>query len=102
MELASSEDGGVTLPEFEKVVKSYGLKYSRVENQKDIHSKIQRVLDMDGPVVCEIMMLHTHESLPRNSTHKREDGTFISLPMEDLLPLLPRDEFEENMSIVNE
>lgn len=102
LELASSEDGGVTLPEFQKVVKSYGLKYFKVENQKDIHNKIQRVLDMDGPVVCEIMMLHTHESLPRNSTHKREDGTFISLPMEDLLPLLPRDEFEGNMSIVNE
>ena len=48
------------------------------------------------------MMLDTHESLPRNSTHKREDGTFVSLPMEDLLPLLDRDEFEKNMSVSDE
>jgi hypothetical protein len=46
------------------------------------------------------MMLDAHETLPRNSTHKREDGTFVSLPMEDMLPLLTRDEFEENMGVL--
>ena len=60
------------------------------------------IINQPGPAICEVVMLHTHESLPRNSTHKREDGTFVSLPMEDLLPLLPRDEFEENMSVSND
>jgi acetolactate synthase-1/2/3 large subunit len=100
-ELASSEDSGVTLPDFEKIAKSYGLNYCKINSQEQIHKEVQSVLDAAGPVVCEIMMLDTHETLPRNSTHKREDGTFVSLPMEDLLPLLPRSEFEENMSVSN-
>jgi len=99
-QLASSEEGGVTLPDFEKVAKSYGLSYYRISSQEDIHKEVQEVLDKSGPVVCEIMMLDAHETLPRNSTHKREDGTFVSLPMEDMLPLLPRDEFEENMGVL--
>ena len=100
--LASGEEGGVTLPNFEKVVKSYEIKYVKIESHQEIHNAVQKVLNADGPIVCEIMMLHTHESFPRNSTLKKEDGTFISLPMEDLLPLLPRDEFEKNMSVANE
>lgn len=99
--LASSKDTGVTLPDFEKIAKSYGLNYCQISSQKEIHKEVQGVLDLDGPVICEIMMLDTHETSPRNSTHKRDDGTFISLPMEDLIPLLPRDEFEENMSVSN-
>jgi acetolactate synthase-1/2/3 large subunit len=99
-QLASSEEGGVTLPDFEKVAKSYGLNYCEISSQEEIHKEVQEVLDMSGPVVCEIIMLDTHETLPRNSTHKREDGTFVSLPMEDMLPLLPRDEFEENMGVL--
>jgi len=100
--LASSEDGGVTLPEFEKVAKSYNIKYVKIKNHKNIHQEIQRVLDADGPVVCEVMMLHTHISLPRNSTYRKEDGSFAARPMEDMIPLLPREEFEENMAVINE
>jgi len=30
---------------------------------------------------------------------KREDGSMVSKPMEDMYPYLPRDEFYENMII---
>jgi len=102
LELASSEEGGVTLPSFEKISKSYDINYCKIENQKNIHKEIQAVLDADGPVICEIMMLHTHTTSPKNGTFKKEDGTFESLPMEDLLPRLPREEFERNMAVASE
>jgi len=101
-EFASGENSGVTLPSFEKISNSYGIKYFRITDQDNIYEQVQEVLDEDGPVVCEVMMLHTHETLPRNSTHKREDGTFIALPMEDLLPLLDREEFNANMKIADD
>ena len=100
--VASSEGSGVTLPDIEKVALSYGIKYYKLENHIGIKQKVQDILDENETVICEVMMLDTHESLPRNSTHKREDGTFVSLPMEDLLPLLDRDEFEKNMSVSDE
>tara|TARA_Y100000310_G_scaffold138620_1_gene137606 strand:+ start:13448 stop:15220 length:1773 start_codon:yes stop_codon:yes gene_type:complete len=96
-QLASSEHTGVTLPDFKKVAKSYDLSYYRISSQKEVRKEVQKVLESPNPVVCEIMMLDTHETLPRNSTLKREDGTFVALPMEDMLPLLPRKEFEKEM-----
>ncbi len=97
--VASSEESGVTLPDIKRVAFSYDLRYHRLDNQKDIVENVRNILETPGPAICEVMMYHTHESLPRNSTYKKEDGTFVSLPMEDLLPLLPREEFEENMSV---
>ena len=102
LEIASSENSGVTLPNFEKITNSYGIKYDRIESHNNIEENIQKVLDEKGPVVCEIIMPYSQESFPRNSTYKKEDGSFISLPMEDLLPLLDRDEFNENMKVGDE
>ena len=101
-QVASGEDSGVTLPDIKKVVESYDIKYFRLENHTNIVDNVRDIINQEGVVVCEVMMSHEHVTLPRNSTHKREDGTFISLPMEDLVPLLPRDEFRENMSISDE
>jgi acetolactate synthase-1/2/3 large subunit len=98
-QIASGEDSGVTLPDIEKVCRSYGIKYRKLENHDNITENTQEILSEEGPVICEVIMLHTHESMPRNSTHKDENGVFVSLPMEDLLPLLPRDEFARNMSV---
>jgi len=97
--VASSEESGVTLPSIFKTAISYNMKYHRLENHDNIFENVKKILNDKGPVICEVMMSHAHESLPRNSTHKKEDGTFVSLPMEDLLPLLDRKEFEENMSV---
>ena len=99
---ASSENSGVTIPDIEKVAFSYGIKYHKIENHDNILSNVQGILEEEGPVVCEVMMLHTHQSLPRSSSYKKEDGTFVSLPMEDMLPLLDRKEFAENMRVSND
>lgn len=98
-ELASSENSGVTLPNFEKIARSYEIDYCKIDSQEDIHNKVQAVLKTSGPIICEIMMLHTHATSPKSGTYKREDGTFESLPMEDLLPRLSREEFEKNMAV---
>ena len=90
------------MPSFEKISNSYGIKYTRITDQNNIHELVLKVLEEDDPVVCEVMMLHTHDTLPRNSTYKKEDGTFIALPMEDLLPLLDREEFNANMNIADD
>ena len=101
-ELASGEHTGVTLPDIEKTANSYNIDYYRLNNHENIVENIKNILSHPGPSICEVMMLHTHQSLPRSSAYKGKDGKFVALPMEDMLPLLPRDEFEENMKVGDE
>ena len=95
--VASSDETGVTLPELQKISRSYDLPYYSVYLHDDLHHIIKSVLNHDGPAICEIHMLPTQETLPRTSTKKNEDGSFSSAPMEDLYPFLDRQEFENNM-----
>ena len=95
--VASSDETGVTLPELQKISRSYDLPYYSVYLHDDLHHIVKNVLKHDGPAICEIHMLPTQETLPRTSTKKNEDGSSSSAPMEDLYPFLDRDEFESNM-----
>ena len=40
-----------------------------------------------------------HNIMPEASIYRKEDGSFASLPMEDLFPFLDREEFLENLLI---
>ena len=97
--VASGKTSGVTLPSIEKIAHSYNIEYCKVESHNNVRNNIQNVLESNGPVICEIMMLETHATMPRTSTYKDSDGNFVSAPMEDLYPFLPRDEFKENMIV---
>jgi len=98
-QVASGESSGVTLPNLEKIVKSYDLAYAKISSHKNIEEEVQKVLAAPGPIICEVEMLSTHVTKPRTSTYRKENGEFASAPMEDLWPFLSREEFRENMII---
>ena len=83
LEIASSETSGVTLPNFSKIANAFNIKYTKIDSHSNIEENVQKVLNEEGPIICEVIMPHSQESFPRNSTYKKEDGSFISLPMED-------------------
>jgi acetolactate synthase-1/2/3 large subunit len=54
---------------------------------------------MRGPVVCDVNVLPDEMRAPRLQSHQKADGTFVSKPLEDLFPFLPREEFLSNMIV---
>lgn len=96
---ASSESGGLSFPDMQKIVSAYGIPCVKLENQKKMEQKVQAVLSMEGPVFCELMMDPQQALEPYLSYATREDGLRYPAPLEDLSPLLDRKEFEQNMII---
>lgn len=90
---------GVTLPEYEAMAGVYSLPYVRIENQKDLAVKLRGVLEMPGPVICEVMVPLEEQRAPSLSSARRADGSMVSRPLEDLWPFLPREELAANMLI---
>ena len=97
--VASGDSSGLTLPSIEKQAYAYGIPYERIDSQDCIHDDLKRVIELDGPVVCEVMLPPTHVTAPKASVYKKEDGSFSARPMEDLAPFLDREEFMENMLV---
>jgi acetolactate synthase-1/2/3 large subunit len=90
---------GMTLPDIERVTRAFGLPYARIEHQRDLAGQVRAVLETPGPIVCEVMVPHDEPRAPSLASMKREDGSMVSRPLEDLWPFLDREEFRSNMII---
>jgi acetolactate synthase-1/2/3 large subunit len=97
--VAADSTSGLSLPDVLKVAVAYGLTTARIEKSGDLRKEIDVVLQMKGPVVCEVMVPAEEQRAPRLSSAQRADGTMVSKPLEDLWPFLDREEFRANMLI---
>jgi acetolactate synthase-1/2/3 large subunit len=90
---------GTTIPDLCKIGASYGLGTYLIKDQTDLRSEVRRVLKMTGPVVCDVNVLPDEVRGPRVQSYQKPDGSFVSKPLEDLFPFLPREEFLANMIV---
>jgi len=77
----------------------YGFTMLRVSELAGLRATIRHALDIEGPVICEIVMDPDQLLVPKTSFKQMPDGKLVSPPLEDLFPFLPREEFRSNMII---
>lgn len=90
---------GLTVPDLSKIAASYGLGHYIIHDQTNLRAEVRKVLDMPGPVVCDVRVLPDELRAPRLQSYQKPDGSFASKPLEDLFPFLPREEFLANMIV---
>lgn len=89
--LGEGPRSGVSCPDLGAIVGAYGLPFYRSESPADLDAAIRGTLEVDGPAVCEVMTPEVQEIIPTVSSVKREDGSMVSRPLEDMYPFLDRD-----------
>lgn len=97
--IGCDSNSGLTLPDIGKVAQAFRLPSFRIDDQRDLRGCIREVLDLDGPVVCEVMVQPDQTIGPRVSSRLGKDGAMVSTPLEDLFPFLEREEFRSNMLV---
>jgi acetolactate synthase I/II/III large subunit len=97
--LGSDKTNGLTVPPLTQVGAAFGLSSAVIKNQENLRADVRRVLDMKGPVVCDVNVLPDEVRAPRLQSYQKPDGSFVSKPLEDLFPFLPREEFLANMIV---
>ena len=97
--IGCSPETGVSIPDYRKVARAYGLKTAVIEDQSDLHAAVGKVLRSRGPVVCDVHIIPDEIRAPRVTSVQRADGSFLSKPLEDLWPFLDREEFAQNMIV---
>lgn len=97
--IGCNEDCGVSFPDNSKLAGLYGLKYFKIDSTARMKQAINDVLSNPGAALCEVVLNNDYVFSPKLSSKREPDGRIISNPLEDLSPLLPRDEFETNMRI---
>ena len=81
---------GVTNPNFLKIAKAYGVRYSEIKNNSNIDKVLKRVIKSKNAEFINVFVKPDQKIIPKLT---------FGLPLEDLSPVLSRDEFNENMII---
>ena len=90
---------GLTVPSLQKLAHAYGIEFRSILSQQNLRAQVREVLDLPGPVLCDVLVIPDETRAPRLSSVQKPDGSFVSRPLEDLWPFLDRDEFLSNMLI---
>ncbi len=93
------ESGDLSFPEFEKIAKAFGYLYYSAHSNAEMKEVVDKALETEGPVFCEIFTDTVQVWEPKSSTKRLEDGTLVSPPLEDLAPFLTQEELKKNMYI---
>lgn len=97
--LGTDSASGVSFPDLEKIAKAYGIKYYKVSQSSKLDEVIEEVLNYPKAVICEVMCIRDQEIIPTVASYRKEDGTMVSKPLEDMYPFMDREEFLNNMII---
>ena len=94
--VGESPETGVWCPDTMRIANAYEIPFVRIDDPNEAEEKIDQVLSIDGPAICEIMTPTWQLLVPRISSEKLPDGTLVAHDYDDMFPFLPKEEMEEN------
>jgi len=90
---------GLTVPNLSKIAAAYNIPCIVIADQSHLREDVRKALEMDGPVMIDVHVIPDEVRAPRLQSYQKPDGSFVSKPLEDLFPFLPREEFLANMIV---
>lgn len=97
--VTSTNNTGVSCPNFSILAQAFEFPSFQIRTWDDFQNVIPQVQASSGPLICEVFMDPEQFFVPKLSVANQKDGTLVSPPLEDLSPLLSRDEIRKNMLI---
>lgn len=90
------DGNGLSFPDLEKIAYAYGIAYVKIDALADIPGKMRKVLEPEGPVLCEVVVDQEQNFEPKLSSKVLPDGRIVSPEIDDMYPFLPREEYLRN------
>jgi len=96
--IGEGPESGVSFPDMCKVAEAYGIAQQRI-CQAEFGELISAALAAPGPFLSEVLLDRTQGFEPRLASKQLADGRLVTAPLEDMSPLLDREELRSNMLI---
>ena len=97
--LASGPDCGLNMPSLEKLAQTYGVAYMQVTDCLNLKSQLAKALAVARPCIIDVHLVSNETLEPKCATILRSDGSIVSMPLEDMSPLLSLDDLRAEMIV---
>jgi acetolactate synthase-1/2/3 large subunit len=89
------------IPDLAEVARAFGLPARRIGLGDDLQGAIAGALARGGPALIDVQLVPNESLAPKVSAIPRADGSIISMPLEDMTPLLPLEVLEREIGRVD-
>ena len=94
--MGADKNSGLSFPNYYEIAKSHKLSYLMIKNHKGMSKQINKILNSDKAILCELIMNPNEEQIPKAINRRNEKGKSIPTEFEDMYPFLPREELSSN------
>ena len=97
--VGSGPQAKLDIPDLVALTRTFGWESYAIDRVEDLQDGIRRALDSSGPLLVDVRVVQDEGLFPKSAALPQPDGSMLSMPLEDMSPLLPRDEFRANMLV---
>ncbi len=95
--VGTGPEAKLQLPDFVELAKALGIPAIRIADASELNEKMRYTVAQPGPFICDVTLVRDEALWPKSSSIPLPDGSMISMPLEDMSPLLSRDVLRDNM-----
>lgn len=97
--VGTGPEAGLLLPDLEKVAATYDLPFLRITDASELKVKLQQALSHARPLLVDVRLTPDEVLAPKVSALPQADGAMLSMPLEDMSPLLPLETLKAEMIV---
>jgi acetolactate synthase-1/2/3 large subunit len=90
---------GLWLPDLERIAAVYDLPYQRIDDARNIDAALSTALALPRPCLIDVRLIGNETLAPKSAAIPQADGSMMSMPLEDMSPLLSLRQLEQEMLI---
>jgi acetolactate synthase-1/2/3 large subunit len=97
--VGSGPDSGLFMPDLEKLAAVYRLPYLCIDDCTNLALALARAQQQQRPCLIDVRLVPDETLQPKCAAIPRADGSIVSMPLEDMSPLLPLDVLKREMIV---
>jgi acetolactate synthase-1/2/3 large subunit len=97
--VGTGPEAGLFMPDLVALAQAMGLAAISITDASELEAGILASLAHAGPILCDIHVTPNESLWPKAIAVPQADGTLLSMPLEDMTPLLPREELRAQMLV---
>jgi acetolactate synthase-1/2/3 large subunit len=97
--VGTGPETGLLLPDLEQVAATYGLPFKRITDAADLAPVLNEVAGSPHAMIVDVQLTPNEILAPKCAALPQPDGSMLSMPLEDMSPLLPLAELEAQMLV---
>jgi acetolactate synthase-1/2/3 large subunit len=87
------------MPDLEQVAAAFDLPYARITRSETLEADLRKALALPRPCIVDAHLATEEQLSPKAAAIPQPDGSMLSMPLEDMSPLLTLPELEAEMIV---